>query len=82
MRTTITLDKDVAVVIERLRRARNQTLKEVINETLREGLKRTAPHREKRAAIRTPTVDLGRCLLGNVDDVAEALAVAEGEAYR
>jgi len=82
MRTTITLDKDVAVVIERLRRARNQTLKEVINETLREGLKHAAPQRAKRVAIHSPTVDLGRCLIGNVDDVAEALALAEGESFR
>lgn len=82
MRTTITLDKDVAVVIERLRRTRNQTLKEVINEALREGLKRTTAPREKRPVVRTRSVDLGRCLLGQVDDVAEVLAVAESESFR
>jgi hypothetical protein len=82
MRTTITLDDDVAAVVDRLRRTRNQTLKEVINEALREGLKRTAQPRGKRPVPRTRTVDLGRCLLDNVDDVAEVLAVTESEAFR
>lgn len=82
MRTTITIDEDVAVIIERLRRARKQTLKEVINETLREGLKRIAAPREKRPRAETRSVDLGRCKLDNVDDVAEVLAVAESESFR
>ena len=30
----------------------------------------------------TPTVDLGRCLVGSLDDVVEVLAVAEGERFR
>lgn len=29
--------------------------------------------------FRTRAVSLGRCLIGSVDDVAEALVVAEGE---
>ena len=33
-------------------------------------------------AYRTPAVDLGRCRVGSVDDVAEVLAVAEGEDFR
>ena len=82
MRTTITLDKDVAVVVERLRRTRNQTLKEVINQALREGLKRMSAPAEKRAVFRTRSVDLGRCLVGSVDDVAEVLAIAEGESFK
>jgi HTH-type transcriptional regulator / antitoxin HigA len=31
---------------------------------------------------RTPSVALGQCLAGSIDDVSEALAVAEGEDYR
>jgi hypothetical protein len=38
--------------------------------------------RRKRAAFRTGSVDLGPCLLGNVDNLAEVLAVAEGEGFR
>jgi len=35
MRTTLTLDGDVAAAIERLRRARDASLKDIINEALR-----------------------------------------------
>ena len=82
MRTTLTLDKDVAAVIERLRKAKRQSLKAVINEALREGLKHTSEPRRNRPAFRTRSVDLGRCLLGTVDNVAEVLAVAESESYK
>jgi hypothetical protein len=36
----------------------------------------------KPAAYRTTPVDLGRCRLPNVDDVAAALAAGEGEGHR
>ncbi len=82
MRTTLTLDQDVATLIERLRKTRGVSLKDLVNEALREGLKHmTAPPRQ-RAPFRTESVDLGRCLLGRIDNVAEILAVAEGEAFR
>ena len=82
MRTTLTLDDDVAAKIERLRKTRNVSLKDIVNEALREGLKRLAAPQRKRVSFRTEAVDLGRCLLGNVDNVAEVLAVAEGEPFR
>jgi len=82
MRTTLTLDDDVAAKIERLRKTRDQSLKDLVNDALREGLKHLAAPPRKRGPFRTEVVDLGRCLLGNVDDVAEVLAVAEGERFR
>jgi hypothetical protein len=82
MRTTLTLDDDVAAIVERLRKTKRQSLKSVINEALREGLKHTAAPRPGPRAFRTRVVDLGRCLPGNVDDVAEVLAVAESESFR
>lgn len=82
MRTTLTLDDDVAANIERLRKTRNQGLKDLVNEALREGLKHLSAPPPKRAPFRTKSVDLGRCLLGNVDNVAEVLAIAEGEHFR
>jgi len=82
MRTTLTLDDDVAAKIERLRKTRNESLKDLVNEALREGLKHLAAPQRKRVPFRTEAVDLGRCLLGNVDNVAEVLAVAEGESFR
>ncbi len=82
MRTTLTLDEDVAVIVERLRRSRRQTLKQVVNEALREGLKQLTLPPPARKPFRTTAVDLGECLLGNVDNVADVLAVAEGEAFK
>jgi Ribbon-helix-helix protein, copG family len=82
MRTTLTLDDDVAAVIERLRRDRDANLKDIVNEALREGLKHMTAPRQKPVRFRTETADLGRCLLANVDNVAETLAVAEGDAFR
>jgi hypothetical protein len=36
----------------------------------------------QKAPQRTGAVSLGRCLIGDLDDVAETLVVAEGEAFR
>jgi hypothetical protein len=79
MRTTLTVDKDVAVQLERVRRRRDGTLKEVVNEALRQGLQQMAAKPRPKKPFRTRAVSLGRCLIGSVDDVAEALVVAEGE---
>ncbi len=82
MRTTLTLDKDVAAVIERLRKTRRQTMKDLVNEALREGLKQIAAPPRRRTPFRTVSVDLGRCLVANVDNVADVLAVVESESFR
>lgn len=83
MRTTLTLDKDVFAALERLRKARSASLKQVVNDALRQGLGQisSAP-KPPRRSFRTKAVSLGRCLVGNVDNVAEVLAVAEGEAFK
>jgi hypothetical protein len=39
MRTTLTLDDDVAAALERLRKTCNASLKDLVNEALRRGLK-------------------------------------------
>jgi hypothetical protein len=82
MRTTITIEDDVARVIQRLREQRDMTLKAVVNQALRAGLATlTDPTPSKRRAYRTKPVRLG-ARLPNLDNTAEVLAVAEGEAYR
>lgn len=81
MRTTLTLDDDVARLLERARKRRGVSLKELVNEALREGLARLEAPRSPRKRYATKAVSLGRCLLDNVDDVAEALAVADGERF-
>ena len=83
MRTTLTLDKDVAVALERLRKARQASLKAVVNEALRQGLSHmAAPHAAPRKQFRTRTLSLGGCLVGSIDNVAEVLAIAEGERFK
>ena len=82
MRTTLTLDDDVAAALERLRRARRGTFRDLVNEALREGLKGLTSPPRKRQRFRTRVVDLGRCSFGNVDNVAEVLAVAEDDSYK
>ena len=78
----MTLDDDVAVALERLRKARGAKFKTLVNEVLREGLRhsRTRPARGER--FRTRSVDLGRPRAGSLDNVAEALALAEDDRFR
>lgn len=82
MRTTLTIADDVAALLDRVRSQRKAPMKDIVNEALREGLKRMSAPKPSRAAFRTESVSLGRCLIGSIDDVAEALAVAEGEDFR
>jgi len=83
MRTTLTLDKDVAAVLERLRRTRDKSLKDLVNEALRHGLKQMRAARPKRREpFRTQAVELGHCRIGGIDNVAETLSVAEGESFK
>ena len=82
MRTTLTLDDDVAAALDRLRKSRRASFRDLVNEALREGLRTLTTPPRKRTRFRTRTVNLGRCLLGNVDNVAEVLAVAEDDSYK
>ncbi len=81
MRTTLTLDDDVAAALERLRKTRKTGLKALVNEVLREGLKQMNARSTRRERFSTQAVDLGRSLIGSLDDVGEALAIAEGEHF-
>ena len=82
MRTTLTLDDDVAAALERLRRARGAKLRTLVNDLLREGLRQTRARPARSERFRTQAVDLGRARCASLDNVADALAVAEGEAFR
>lgn len=79
MRTTITLDDDVAAELEALRRAGNRTFKDVVNETLRAGL-RPAPTEAGRPVRYTQPRDLGAS--PDISDVSAALAMLDEEKYR
>jgi hypothetical protein len=82
MRTTLSIDDDVAAELDRLRRARNAKFKLLVNEALRRGLQAMAAPPKEHKPFRTRPMDLGRCLLDNLDNIAEVLAVAEGEDFR
>lgn len=75
MRTTLTLDPDVAIMIQQLRRERGLTLREIVNDALRKGL--TAAKPPKRRPFVTRAVDLGQPRLPNVDDIADVLEQIE-----
>jgi hypothetical protein len=83
MRTTLTLDDDVAAQIRRLRESRKTALKDLINEVLRAGLAvmQDGP-KETKKRFQTKPVSLGRCFFTNLDNPAEVLAVVEGENYK
>ena len=72
MRTTVTLDDDVAVALERVRRDRRLGLSEALNELVRAGLRSPEP----RAPFRQRTADLGPGI--DVRNVAEAIELGEG----
>lgn len=78
----MTLDDDVAAALERLRRTRKTGLKALVNEVLREGLKQMHARPTHRERFRTRSVNLGRLRIGGVDNIGEALAIAEGERFK
>jgi hypothetical protein len=82
MRTTITLEDDVAASLRRLEKRRGIKFKKLVNEAIREGLKSLTAPPKKRGGFRTRAVDLGSCRAANVDNVAEVLAIIEGESFR
>jgi hypothetical protein len=76
MRTTLSLDDDVAVLLEQMRKARDTTFKQVVNDALREGLARLSSPAETQE-FRTQPVDLGSCYFPNLDNVWEVLDEVE-----
>ena len=82
MRTTLTLDDDVAAILERLRRSRDRSLKDLVNEALRRGLDAMRSRSRRGDRFRTQAVALGRCRIGSIDNVADALSLAEGEGFK
>ena len=79
MRTTLTLEPDVAAQIERRRRARGTSLKQEVNDLIRAGL--SAETTPTSTDYRLPEFDVGELLIP-IDDVHGALAIAEGDDYK
>ena len=81
MRTTLTIDEDVAVQLARLQRERKQSLKDIVNNALRRGLRELQARPKRRREFRTTSHAMGPFLV-NIDDVAEAIALAEGDDFK
>jgi hypothetical protein len=83
MRTTVTLDDDLVARLDRRRAERGMTFKEALNEAVRRGLAaEDEPASGSSPPVQTRPLAMGRRLIGDIDSVAEALAIAEGEAFR
>jgi len=82
MRTTLTLDPDVAARLQRLRRRRDVPFKDLVNSALREGLRAMEEKPRPRARSWTKPVALGGSRIGSLDNIADVLAVAEREAFK
>jgi ribbon-helix-helix CopG family protein len=83
MRTTLTLDDDVAARLDDAVRKRKQPMKVVVNEALRAGLEALdAARPRKRKPFRTRGFDLGPSLIGSLDNIEEVLVRAEGEDHK
>ncbi len=82
MRTTLSLDDDIVAILERLRKSRDSSFKELVNEAMRLGLKQMTARSKRREPVRTEAVDLGEVLIGSIDNISEVLAIAEGEAFK
>jgi hypothetical protein len=83
MRTTVSLDDDLAVRLERHRSQHGESFKQAVNEVIRAGLNQLEKNADVvREVRRTKPLALGRRLAGSIDDVGELLAIAEGEDYR
>jgi hypothetical protein len=82
MRTTLTLDDDVAAKLRAESRRAGRSFKETVNETLRRGLA-SRPVAARRRAFKVASRDLGDLRTGLcLDNVAELIERAEGSLHR
>ena len=91
MRSTITVDGELAERIERLSQEKATSFEAVAKAALREGLEHLAGESPKAGGETekksghisyTHPVSLGGCLLKSLDGIGGALAAAEGESFR
>lgn len=82
MRTTLTLDDDVAIRLEKLQAERSESFKAVVNAALRAGLDTLSTPAAEASPYRITPHPAGGCRLPDLDSLHEALAMAEGEGFR
>jgi hypothetical protein len=79
MRTTLTLEKDVAVALEKLRQKRDSSFKDVVNEALRQGIRVMNTPGKPRAPFRTVPLDLGKPLFNSPEELKALIAQIDEE---
>jgi hypothetical protein len=77
MRTTLTLDEDVAAAIELRRQKLRHSLKQEVNDLLRAGLTHVEQEQPEIPRFRVEPLPVGKLLIP-IDDVQAALDIAEG----
>jgi hypothetical protein len=82
MRTTLTLEPDVAARLKAAVKSRRRPLKAVVNEALRAGLTALEKRRGARTPFRTTGFDLGPSLVGSLDNIEDVLARVEGDRHK
>ena len=70
MRTTVTIDPDVEVLLKKALRERDLSFKQLLNDSLRQAL--AEPRSKKRAAFKPLTFSMGRPLV----DLTKATSLA------
>jgi hypothetical protein len=79
MRTTLSLDDDVAIKLKRL--SKNRSFKSVVNEALRAGLHALETEKKESEVYRTEPVR-GNPRIKNLDSIADVIADVEAEDSR
>ena len=82
MRTTLTLDDDVAVKLKTESQRAGRPFREIVNETLRRGLESRRATAQRRA-FKITARDLGNLKPGlSLDNIAELVEHVEGSLHR
>ena len=82
MRTTLTIDDDLAALLERVRKSGKKNFKTIVNEALRQGLGEMTKPSPRGKPYQKRKSHLGRCLVADLDGISVTLAAAKGEDFR
>jgi len=82
VRTTLTLDADVAALLEKVQVNHNKTFKETVNSALRLGLLKMIEPVEARRPFRTRILPTGPRTVADIANTAEVLSLIEREDYK
>lgn len=83
MRTTLTLDEDVAAKLKAESRRLDRSFRDVVNETLRRGLAQRSPKQSNQGGFKVVARDLGALRPGlSLDNVSAIIEQVEGSFHR